>query len=172
MGYYKRDFEISKKWKNKRIVIHFAAVNSAFYVLINDKRVGYSQGSKTPAEFDITDFVKTGKNQIALEVFRWSDGSYLQCQDFWRLSGIERSVYIYAHEKNYIADFEANAGLSNNYEDGTFDLNMVLNGTQKVKVLVEIYKDGTRIYEDVQAINLSEDSLLAFQTIIKNYVIS
>ena len=168
IGYYKRDFEISKQWRTKRIVIHFAAVNSAFYVWINGKKVGYSQGSKTPAEFDITDFVNEGKNQVALEVFRWSDASYLQCQDFWRLSGIERSVYIYAHEKNYIADFEAKAGLSDNLKEGIFDLSLVLKGAQRVKALVEIYKDGNIIFKDVQSINLSQDSLLSFQSVIEN----
>ena len=88
VGSYRRDFTLPSEWKNNEIFLHFGGVNSAFYVWINGEKVGYSQGSKTPAEFNITSFVREGKNTIAVEVYRWCDGSYLEDQDFWRLSGI------------------------------------------------------------------------------------
>jgi beta-galactosidase len=99
VGSYKRMFNIPDDWGGRQIFIHFGAVKSAFYVWINGKKVGYSQGSKLPAEFDITDFIHTGNNTVAVEVYRWSDGSWLECQDFWRMSGIERDVYLYATPK-------------------------------------------------------------------------
>jgi len=99
VGSYRRDFELPDDWKKnsidqESILLHFEGVNSAFYIWVNGQKVGYSQGSRTPAEFDITDFLKKGKNTIAVEVYRWSDGSYLEDQDFWRLSGIYRDVYL------------------------------------------------------------------------------
>ena len=107
VGSYKRSFNISADWKGKDIYIHLGAVKSAFYIWINGEKVGYSQGSKLPAEFNITKYVKRGSNSIALEVYRWSDGSYLECQDFWRISGIERDVYLYARPNIQITDYFA-----------------------------------------------------------------
>ena len=96
VGSYRRDFELPENWNNEIVKVHFGAVSSAMYVWVNGQFVGYSQGSKTPAEYNITDYVKPGKNNISAEVYRWSDGSYLECQDFWRISGITRSVYLYS----------------------------------------------------------------------------
>jgi len=117
-GSYKRDFELPADWQNKQVFAYFGAVKSAFYIWVNGNKVGYSQDSKSPAEFDITDYVQAGKNHIALEVYRWSDGTYLELQDMWRVSGIERDVYLYATPKVHIQDFHADAGLSDNYLDG------------------------------------------------------
>jgi len=94
VGSYKRTFSINENWSDKKITIHLGAVKSAFYIWVNGEKIGYSQGSKLPAEFDVTNFVKEGENSISLEVYRWSDGSYLEDQDFRRLSGIERDVYL------------------------------------------------------------------------------
>lgn len=105
VGVYRRSFEVSDSWSDKEILAYFGAVKSAFYLYINGKKVGYSQGSKTPAEFNLTPYIQKGENQITLEVFRWSDGSYLEGQDFWRLSGIERDVYLYATPKTAVNDF-------------------------------------------------------------------
>ena len=93
VGSYRYDFEVPNSWDGKSIFIHFGAIKSAAYLWINGEKVGYTQGSKTPSEWDITNFVQNGTNTLALEVYRWSDGSYLECQDFWRISGIERDVY-------------------------------------------------------------------------------
>jgi len=172
VGSYKRTFDVPKNWNGKELFIHLGAVKSAFYIWINGKKVGYSQGSKLPAEFNVTDFVKPGENRIALEVYRWSDGSYLECQDFWRISGIERDVYLYARPKVYLQDFFAKAGLINNYIDGTFNLDVSLKSvntkTQKGTVSVEIVKNGKSIffadnkYEIVAGKNLE----LNFKTVI------
>ena len=97
-----------------------AGVKSAMYVYINGSYVGYSQGSKTPAEFNITNYLKKGKNLIALQMFRWSDASYLESQDMLRISGIEREVYLYTRPKVYISDFHADTNLDNTYSHGIF----------------------------------------------------
>ncbi|MGQ1889291.1 glycoside hydrolase family 2 TIM barrel-domain containing protein [Thermophagus sp. OGC60D27] len=123
VGSYRRTFEIPKEWENRQIFIHLGAVKSAFYIWINGRKVGYSQGSKLPAEFDITQFVTPGQtNTVALEVYRWSDGSYLECQDFWRISGIERDVEIYCRPKTRIRDLEVVSTLNDGYNHGLLDL--------------------------------------------------
>lgn len=124
VGSYRRDFTIPENWDGRQISIHFGAVKSAFYIWVNGKKVGYSEGSKTPAEFDLTEYVKPGENTLALEVYRWSTGSYLECQDFWRISGIERDVYLLATPKVHVRDFFVLAGLDENYKNGTFSLDV------------------------------------------------
>ncbi|HDQ46190.1 MAG TPA: DUF4981 domain-containing protein [bacterium] len=116
-GLYRLEFEIPKAWKEKRILIHFDGVQSCLTLWINGRMVGYSQDSMTPAEFDITDFVKTGKNLLAAQVIRWSDGSYIEDQDFWRLSGIYRDVYLLAVPPVRIADFSVRTDLDEAYRD-------------------------------------------------------
>ena len=105
MGSYRRSFTLPDGWIKRKTRIVFDGVQSAFYLWINGERVGYSQGSRTPAEFDITRYLKTGENVIAAEVYRWSDGSYLEDQDFWRLSGIFRDVYLWSTPSSHIRDF-------------------------------------------------------------------
>ncbi len=117
VGSYRKEFLFPSQWNGRRIILHFDGVESAFYLWINGRKAGYSQGSRTPAEFDITPYLKDGRNLIAAEVYRWSDGSYLECQDFWRLSGIFRDVYLYAAPKMHIRDFEVITDLDENYRD-------------------------------------------------------
>ena len=105
VGSYRTEFTISKNWADREIFLHFDGVKSAFYVWINGKKVGYSQGSMTPAEFNITKYVKPGKNILAAEVYRWSDGSYLEDQDMWRFSGIFRDVYLFSTPLLHIRDY-------------------------------------------------------------------
>jgi len=135
VGSYRTYFNIPEDWDKSEIFIHFGAVKSAFYIWVNGEKVGYSQGSKLPAEFNITDFVTEGKNLLTVEVYRWSDGTWLECQDFWRISGIERDVFLYATPKLYIRDYFVHAGLANNYEDGTFalDIELVNSSSKKIK---------------------------------------
>ncbi|MBO5974353.1 MAG: DUF4981 domain-containing protein [Paludibacteraceae bacterium] len=129
VGSYRRDFEIPENWDGRRIVLAFDGVISFFYVWVNGELLGYSQDSKTTAEWDITDKVKVGKNTVAVEVYRWSSASYLECQDFWRLSGIERSVYLYSTPKGYIADYTVNTSLDKEtYQNGVFGLKVKLQG--------------------------------------------
>ena len=122
VGSYRLKFTVPEAWGDKEVFIHFGAVKSAFYLWVNGQKVGYSQDSKTPAEFRITPFLKPGENLLALEVYRYSDGSYLECQDFWRISGIERDVYLYAAPRTRIRDFFARTLLDEQYRDGLLNL--------------------------------------------------
>ena len=119
---YRRTFDLPENWQERRIYVTFNGVASAFYLWVNGEKVGYSQDSRTPAEFDLTKYVKPGKNVIAVEVYRHSDGSYLECQDFWRLSGIFRDVYLWSSDQLDIRDFEVKAHLEPGYQKGTLDL--------------------------------------------------
>jgi len=116
VGSYRRYFNIPANWKGREIFIHFGGVKSAFYVWINGKKVGYSQGSMTPAEFNITKYLENDNNILAVEVYRWSDGSYLEDQDMWRFSGIFRDVYLFSTPKVHIRDFFVQCELDKNYE--------------------------------------------------------
>ena len=129
VGSYKRDFIIPENWNGEEIYIQFGGVRSAMYLWVNGKKVGYSQGSKTPAEFNLTNYVNVGVNQLAVEIYRFSDGSYLEDQDYWKVSGFERDVYLYARPKTHIQDFFAHAGLDKTYTDGQFKLEVELNKT-------------------------------------------
>ncbi|MBN1413732.1 MAG: DUF4981 domain-containing protein [Bacteroidales bacterium] len=120
VGSYKRMFILPDNWKNREIILHFGGVNSSFYVWINGKYIGYSEDSKTPSEFNITNFVKPGRNSISVQVFRWCDGSYLEDQDFFRLSGIEREVFLYAVPLIHIRDFFVRADLNDEYKNGLY----------------------------------------------------
>jgi beta-galactosidase len=133
VGSYKRIFTIPQFWKGQRIFVHFGAVKSAFYIWINGEKVGYSQGSKTPAEWDITSLLKDGENTIALEVYRWSDGAYLECQDFWRISGIERDVFLFSTPQVRVRDFFVQADLDSEYNDGFLNVEVELKNHFKKK---------------------------------------
>jgi beta-galactosidase len=126
VGSYRLEFTVPANWDGREIFINFDGVESAFYLWINGKKVGYSQGSRTPAEFNITKFLKTGNNLLAAEVYRWSDGSYLECQDFWRLSGIFRNVYLHSTPKVRIRDFKVVTDLDQNYENANLNLTVKL----------------------------------------------
>lgn len=117
VGSYRTDFEIPQNWDGREIMIRFDGVGSAAYVWVNGEKVGYTEDSRTVAEFDITPYVKVGKNVLAVEVYRYSDASYLECQDFWRLSGIFRSVHLVAEAKTRIRDFWAKTLLDEKYEN-------------------------------------------------------
>ena len=127
VGSYRRDFELPGNWKNRDVFIRFGAVNSFFYLWVNGHYVGFSKDSKTPAEFNITTLLLPGKNTLALQVFRFCDGTYLEGQDMWKLSGIERDVDLIARSKIGIQDFFVKAGLDSNYEKGLLDLQVSLN---------------------------------------------
>lgn len=122
VGSYYRDFEVPSDWKDQSIILHFGGVSSAFYLWVNGEKVGYSQGSRLAAEFDITDFVTTGKNRVALQVFRWSDGSYLEDQDMWRLSGIHREVLLMAQPKIALNDFYVRTKFDANLQDAKLEI--------------------------------------------------
>ncbi len=133
VGLYRKSFRIPETWNGRQVFLHFDGVQSAFYLYINGQEVGYSQGSMTPAEFNITSYLKPGKNQLAVKVFRWSDGSYLEDQDFWRLSGIYRDVYLMATSNVFIRDYFAIATLDQTYEDGRLKVQVDLKNTDDKK---------------------------------------
>ena len=131
VGTYRKTIEISEDFiENNRVILHFAAAK-AIEVYLNGEFMGYSEGSKTPAEFDVTHFVKNGKNLLALQMVRWSDASYLESQDMLRMSGIEREVYLYNTPKVHVQDFGIKANLANNYEDGAFEGSFFIKNSSK-----------------------------------------
>jgi len=117
VGSYRREFILPESWASREIFIHFDGVESAFYIWLNGTKVGYSQGSRTPAEFNITGYLKKGSNVLAVQVYRWSDGSYMEDQDFWRLSGIYRDVYLFAAPKIHIRDFFVSTEFDEGYKE-------------------------------------------------------
>jgi beta-galactosidase len=133
VGSYLHEFTIPSKWKDKEIFLHFAGVNSAFYVWLNGELLGYHEDSKSPAEFNITRFLKPDLNKLAVKVYRWCDGSYLEDQDMWRFSGIERDVFLYAANTIALRDIEVNAGLDEKYENGKLVVNSTFEHFGKKK---------------------------------------
>ena len=131
VGSYKRKFTVPDKWSDREVFLHFAGARSGVYVWINGKTVGYSEGAKTPAEFNITPYVRPGQNDIAVQIIRWTDASYLESQDMLRMSGFEREVYLYAAPKVTIRDFFVRAPLDASYTHGQLELDVSLaNYTQ------------------------------------------
>jgi len=172
VGSYKKTFTISNDWKNKELFVHFGAVSSAFYIWINGQMVGYSEDSKTPAEFNITEYVKSGENNIAVEVYRWSDASYLEDQDFWRLSGLSRDVYLQAREKQHIRDFTVIADLDETYTNGKFKLSVkTLNKeASEAGIMVEagLYDGDALIQSFEEEKTLSDKALVDFEATVPN----
>ena len=141
VGSYKKIFKLPKDWKGREIFIHFAGVKSAFYLWINGDQVGYSQDSMSPAEFNITEFVKEGENDVSVEVYRWSDGSYLEDQDMWRFSGIFRDVYLFSTPKVHMRDFYIKTELDESYTDAILEIKLKIKNYEKIgsfKVNLEI----------------------------------
>jgi len=118
VGSFRRTFAVPASWAGRQTFISFGSVRSAFYLWVNGKSVGFAKGSKTPAEFNITPFVREGVNNVSVEVYRWTDGSYLEGQDYWKVSGIERGVSLYSLPGVHIRDFGVEAGLADNNVDG------------------------------------------------------
>ncbi len=122
VGSYYRDFDLPEDWNNHSIILHFGGVSSAFYVWVNGQKVGYSQGSCLAAEFDVTEFVTAGRNRLAVQVFRWSDGSYLEDQDMWRLSGIQREVLLMAQPMVALNDCFVRTKFDDQLQDATLKI--------------------------------------------------
>ena len=159
VGSYVRTFEVPEDWTQGNTFINFDGVDSAFYLWVNGKKVGYSQDSRTPAEFKITDYVKPGENTVAVEVYRYSDGSYLEDQDFWRLSGIFRDVYINHTPKVHLRDYWIKTDLDKEYKDGTFSFDYELESVDKSVEKVKIYGWVNDIY------NIDDEIENGFETI-------
>ena len=144
-GSYRRTFELPKDWKGKDVYFHVGSATSNLTLWVNGKYVGYSEDSKVAAEFNISKYLKPGKNLIAMQVMRWCDGSYFEDQDFWRLTGIAREVYLYARPKLHAADIRLNAALENNYQDGVLNYKVSLKGGKTDVAITLCDKDGKQI---------------------------
>ena len=122
VGVYRKEFTLPTDWEGRDVYLHIAGAKSGCYVYINGYEVGYSEDSKNPAEYLINRYLKSGENTLVLKIFRWSTGSYLECQDFWRMSGIERDVFLYSQPKASIKDFRITSTLDDSYRNGIFRL--------------------------------------------------
>lgn len=133
VGSYRREVDIPAEWLKQKVVLHIGSATSNVYVWVNGQSVGYSEDSKLSCEFDISKYIRKGKNTIAMQIFRWCDGSYLEDQDFWRLSGISRQCYIYALPKLHFDDVALVADLVNNYRDGKLYIDATSTGKGTIK---------------------------------------
>ena len=172
VGSYRKKFLVPAGWKGRQVFIHLGAVKSAFFIWVNGVKVGYSEDSKLAAEFDITRYVQEGENLVALQVYRWSDGSYLECQDMWRISGIERDVYVYSTPQLDLADYKVMAGLDNTYTNGDLQLNATIN-SYKIDKRTNHSKPDT-FSVDVELVDREGNSVWketskGIQTVLGNY---
>ncbi len=165
VGSYRKTFTISKDWKEKEVFLNFGSISGYARIFVNGKEVGMTKASKTAAEFNITKFIKTGENLLAVQVFRWHDGSYLEDQDFWRLSGLERDVYLQAMPKTTIWDYFVKAGLDDEYEDGIFSIDIDLrrfegHSSKKQKISIKLL-DNNRdlVYSEEKKIGASTNKV-------------
>jgi len=145
VGTYRKKIKLSKEFLEEHVILHFAGAKSAMYLYVNGNYVGYSQGSKTPAEFNITEYLNEGENLIAIQMFRWSDASYVESQDMLRMSGIERDVYLYSRPKVFVANYYTNASLDESYQHGILRTEISISNSTS--------ENSTRIIE----IELSDD---------------
>ncbi len=164
-GCYARTFRLDDSWSGRRIFIRFEGVDSAFYLWINGEKVGMSKGSRLPVEFDITSLVSPGENTIALQVMQWSDGSYLEDQDTWWLSGIFRDVYLAAMPEVDIADVFVKAGLDENYHDGVLDISSEIKNytgtTAEFKLIYSLLNScGNEIFNSEESVSVEKSKTL------------
>ena len=173
VGTYRREIKLNKEFLLEDVIIHFAGAKSALYLYVNGNYVGYSQGSKTPAEFNITPFLKEGTNVFALQMFRWSDASYLESQDMLRMSGIERDVYLYSQPKAFISDYHAYTNLDDLYSNGIFkgtiSLKNTTNDVASRIIALEMLDGNKSIFTTEKTIELPKDSIIdiVFNDIVK-----
>lgn len=172
-GSYKRSFEIPEDWNEKEVYLHFAGVSGAIYLWVNDEFVGYNEGSKTPAEFKISEFLHSGENTVSVQVLRWSDASYMEDQDFWRLSGIERDVYMYASEKVSIRDCRITSDLQNGYKDGDFKANLMVENNAEAstekEIQISLLDGDEEIYSETKTVKLEVGkNEIQFEKVIPN----
>ena len=175
VGSYRKWVNIDKRWKDKQVILNIGGAKSCFYLWVNGEFVGYSEDAKTNSEFDISRFVKFGeRNLIALQVFKWSDGSYFECQDFWRLSGIERSITIYAQPKTHILDYKVVADLDSTYKNGVLDVEVMVENLDAIsngktfRAVVELGNDhvvGANNYSPLRKITNVEFHNIGKQTL-------
>jgi len=163
VGSYRRYFEVPANWNGKEVFIHFEGVISAFYLWVNGQKVGYSENSMSPAEFNITPYIKSGRNLVAVEVYKWSDGSYLEDQDMFRFSGIHRNVFVFATPKVHVRDYFLQSDLSGDFSHATFKVKAALKNyatKRSAAASLEISLDNKLILtKSIPAINASSEQV-------------
>lgn len=163
VGIYSRDFTVPASFDGMDVFIDFEGVESAYYFWINGRQAGYAEDSRLPSHFCITPYLKKGKNRLVVQVFRFSDSSYLEGQDYWKYSGIERSVFLIARPKCRIVDFSLQAGLTGNYRDGDFNLEITLEPESVVPghtVTATIYDGTKKLHTEIYTLHSEADTLL------------
>jgi beta-galactosidase len=158
IGSYRRNFTVPENWSGKDVILHFGSISGCAYVWVNGKAVGISKVAKSPAEFNITSFLKKGNNTLSVQVYRWHDGSYLEDQDMWRISGIERDVFLQAKSKTHVSDFWVKAGLDDLYKDGTIRATIDVKGTMLPAHTVELSifdKNKNKVYTQKGPLSIS-----------------
>jgi beta-galactosidase len=174
VGSYRREFTVPAEWSGRQIYLLFHGVNSAFYVWINGQKVGYGQDSRMTSEFNITKYLTAGKNMVAVEVYRWCDGSYIEDQDFWRMSGIFRDVTLLSRAPVHVRDFQVQTPFDANYENATFKLHVSVQGVERrgSSASVEaklLDADGNRVLTLARKLNAAagENSEIDLQQAVK-----
>ena len=171
VGSYARFFEVTREMLSKNIILHFGGVHSAFYVWVNGQKVGYSQNSMSPAEFDITQYLREGENSLKVEVYRWCDGSYLEDQDMWRLSGIFRSVQLWVRPLVHISDYHVTAEPTDDYSQATVTANIAICNTGKKKaknLRVALKIDGETVEGQLKSLAAGDTTSIRLTYLIKN----
>lgn len=173
-GAYRRTVDVPEAWDGRRTVLRFEGVDSAFHLWVNGERVGYSQGSRLPAEFDVSEHLTPGENTIAVRVLKWSDASYIEDQDMWWLSGIFRSVSLYATPRTYVDDIDVRTALDDDYEDATLstavDMTNDADADATTHVTAELLDDGESVttVEGDLTVPAGESSSLDLETDVEN----
>jgi len=176
VGSYRTKFTVPKNWDDREVIIHFNGVKSAFYLWINEEKVGYSQGSMTPAEFNVTKYLQEGSNVLAVEVYRWSDGSYLEDQDMWRLSGIYRDVYLFSVPKVHIRDFFVHCSFDDKYQDAILKTQIKLwnyghtaaNGLKIEILLLDDEQENAKLASEMLNIDANTEKIIELHTKIES----
>lgn len=176
VGSYRTSFTLGKSWNEKQVFLHFDGVKSASFVWLNGRYVGYDEGGMTPSEYNITPFIKEGKNILAVKVIRWSDGSYLEDQDMWRFSGIYRSVYLFATPNIHIRDFFVRTDLDNKYEDATLKTsvwvrNYTNTGSAERSVQLKLYDKQGKVIASAKksaTVKKNDEATLDFNLDVNN----
>ena len=169
VGTYRKQFTIPAKWEGSEVMLQFGSITGCAFVYVNGQKVGITKASKSPAEFDITKYLKKGNNLLAVQVFRWHDGSYMEDQDFFRISGIERDVFLYAMPGLTVWDFFLKADLDSEYKDGLFSADVELrrfanNPIKAGSVSIEILdKNGKKVFTRSKEFNQARDSIGTIQ---------
>ncbi|UCH01641.1 MAG: beta-galactosidase, partial [Candidatus Bathyarchaeota archaeon] len=179
VGLYRRTVDIPEAWKGRQIFLVFDGVDSACDVWLNGERVGYSQGSRLPAEFNITPYLRSGRNTLAVQVYRWSDGSYLEDQDMWRLSGIYRDVYLVCTPHVHIRDFFVRSDLDRGFRDATLRVRVLVRNassrlTDGCQVKIQLFdRNNTPVFDELpirmlEKIETSEVVAVEFERSVGN----